>query len=152
MSSTSMSRTLPAQRVVNAVFRGLLRMPGISMIIGNRLITVHVTGRRSGRHYTVPVAYLRDGDDLWIGTSGSWRHNLHTGDEIMIRFRGRLRRVRVTTCSTQADVLDRYEAMARTNRNFAKLNGIAVIDGRVDQADVLRVWQQGAWAIKLSAE
>lgn len=136
--------------MVNAVFRGLLRTPGISAMIGSRLITVYVTGRRSGRHYAVPVAYLRDGDDLWIGTSGTWRHNLRTGDEIMIRYRGRLRRMRVTPYRQESDVVARYATMAGTNRNFARINGIDVAGGSVDQDDLHRAWREGAWAIRLS--
>ena len=62
-------RTMRAQGLVNLVVRGLLRTPGLSQIIGSRLITLYVVGRKSGRRYTVPVSYLTHGDDLLIGTS-----------------------------------------------------------------------------------
>jgi hypothetical protein len=58
-----------AQGLVNLVVRGLLRTPGLSRIIGSRLVTLYVAGRKSGRRYTVPVSYLAHGDDLLIGTS-----------------------------------------------------------------------------------
>ena len=64
-------RTMRAQGLVNLVVSGLLRTPGLSLIIGSRLVTLYVVGRKSGRRYTVPVSYLAQGDDLLIGTSGS---------------------------------------------------------------------------------
>jgi hypothetical protein len=62
-------RTMRAQGLVNLVVRGLLRTPGLSRIIGSRLVTLYVAGRKSGRRYTVLVSYLAQGDDLLIGTS-----------------------------------------------------------------------------------
>ena len=44
----------PGDRIV----RGLLRTPLLyCRVVGNRLITVYVVGRKSRRHYNVPVAY-----------------------------------------------------------------------------------------------
>jgi hypothetical protein len=51
-------RTMRAQGLVNLAVRGLLRTPGLSRIIGSRLVTLYVVGRKSGRRYTVPVSYL----------------------------------------------------------------------------------------------
>jgi hypothetical protein len=65
-------RTMRAQGLVNLVVRGLLRTPGLSRIIGSRLVTLYVVGRKSGRRYTVPVSYLAQGDDLLVGTSFGW--------------------------------------------------------------------------------
>ena len=45
------------QKPMNAVIRTLLKTPGISSGIGKRLITLHVVGRKSGKHMDVPVAY-----------------------------------------------------------------------------------------------
>jgi hypothetical protein len=59
-------RTMRAQGLLNLVVRGLLRTPGLSRIIGSRLVTLYVVGRKSGRRYTVPVSYLAQGDDLLI--------------------------------------------------------------------------------------
>jgi hypothetical protein len=47
---------MPGQRAVNLLVRGLLRTPGLAPIVGARLVTLYVVGRKSGRHYCVPVA------------------------------------------------------------------------------------------------
>lgn len=73
---------------MNLVVRGLLRTPGLSSLIGSRLLTLYLVGRKSGRRYPVPVAYLADGDDLLLGTSAGWRHNLRVSQLVAVRLRG----------------------------------------------------------------
>lgn len=63
------AHTMAGQRVVNLLVRGLLRIPGLGPIVGGRLVTLYIVGRKSGRSYSVPVAYIGDGNDLLIGTS-----------------------------------------------------------------------------------
>ena len=53
-------------RVVNPLVRGLLRSPAHGLLSG-RLALLSVTGRRSGRTFTFPVGYHRDGDRVTIG-------------------------------------------------------------------------------------
>ena len=50
-------QALRAQRLVNRVVRGLLRTPLLSRALGRRLVTLYITGRKSGRPYVIPVAY-----------------------------------------------------------------------------------------------
>ena len=58
------AQTLKAQNLVNRIVRGLLRTPLLRQLAGRRLVTVYVTGRKSGRRYAVPVAYTRHEGDL----------------------------------------------------------------------------------------
>lgn len=67
---------------MNVVVRGLLRTPGLCSLIGSRLLTLYLVGRNSERRYSVPVAYLADGDDLLLGTSAGWRHKLRLGQPV----------------------------------------------------------------------
>src|SRR5260370_6566655 len=60
-------RTMRARGLVNLAVRGLLHTPGLSWIMGSRLVTLYVAGRKSGHRYTVPVSDLAQGDDLLIG-------------------------------------------------------------------------------------
>src|SRR6201995_1665195 len=85
------AQTLALQGLANRVVRGLLRMPGLSRAMGSRLVTLYIVGRKSGRRYTIPVAYTRDDGDLLIGTPFGWGRNLRTGEPVEIRLKGRLR-------------------------------------------------------------
>jgi hypothetical protein len=67
---TVRAQTLPLQGLVNVVIRGLLRAPLLSWAVGTRLMSIYVMGRKSGRHYAVPVAYTRhNGPCSWAVSS-----------------------------------------------------------------------------------
>jgi hypothetical protein len=135
---------------MNLVVRGLLRIPGPSSLIGSRLITLYLVGRKSGRRYSVPVAYLADGDSLLLGTSAGWQHNLRTGQPTTVRLKGKVRLVDVMTYANLSDVVSAYALMARANPTFARFNGIRLSDdGEPDPSDLHLAWLGGARAIRL---
>jgi F420H(2)-dependent quinone reductase len=53
-------------RAVNPLVRTLLRSPAHGLV-SSHLALITVTGRRSGRTYTFPVGYHRDGEGVTIG-------------------------------------------------------------------------------------
>jgi hypothetical protein len=63
--ATARARTLPLQKLVNPVVRGVLRAPLLSRLAGKRLITLYVTGRKTGRRFNVPVAYTDRATTCW---------------------------------------------------------------------------------------
>jgi F420H(2)-dependent quinone reductase len=145
------ARTIPGQRLVNLVVRGLLRTPGLSALLGTRLLTLYVVGRKSGRRYPVPVAYLADGDDLLLGTSGGWRLNLRSGQPVAVRLKGKHRWADVTKYWKESDVVSAYAHMARANPTFAKFNSIRLSDdGEPDENDLHLAWLGGARAVRLT--
>jgi hypothetical protein len=80
---------MPGQRAVNLLVRAMLRTPGLAPILGGRLVTLYIVGRKSGRRYCVPVAYMAEGKDLLIGTSFGWGRNLRTGERVGLKGRRR---------------------------------------------------------------
>lgn len=139
------------QRVVNWVARGLLRTPLVSRGIGNRLITLYVVGRKSGKRYTVPVAYIRHEDALLIGTPFGWGRNLRTGEPVEVRFKGRRRTADVRVVTEEAAVVEDYAVIARENRNFANFNKIGFdAKGDPEPADLHRAWAAGARVLRLT--
>ncbi len=141
---------MPGQRFVNVLVRGLLRTPILCRIVGGRLVTLYVVGRSSGRVYPVPVAYLRHGSELLIGTSFGWGRNLRTGEPVAIRLRGKLRSATVRVSTTEPEVVSVYAHMARVNPTFAKLNTIRIgAGGEPDLRDLHLAWAGGARAIRL---
>lgn len=145
------ARTLPGQRAANAVVRGLLRVPGVSRLVGRRLVTLYVVGRSTGRQYTIPVAYEPDGDSLLVGTPFAWARNLRTGDALDVRLRGRRRRCDVEVFTDEAEVVAAYTRMARANPAFASFNSVRRgADGEPDPQDVTAAWRGGARVIRLT--
>jgi deazaflavin-dependent oxidoreductase (nitroreductase family) len=145
------ARLLAAQDLVNRIVRGLLRTPLLSRLAGRRLVTVYVTGRKSGRRYAVPVAYTRHEGDLLIGSSFGWGRNLRTGEPVTIRLKGRRRLADVLVLADEQQVAGAYAVMARDNRAFAKFNNIGFdAAGNPVPADLRLAWTAGARAFRLT--
>jgi deazaflavin-dependent oxidoreductase (nitroreductase family) len=142
---------LRAQGLVNVIVRVLLRTPGFDRVAGKYLITLHVTGRKSGKRYHVPVAYIEHDGDLLIGTAFAWARNLRTGDTIDVRHRGKPSTTDVHVHTSEADVTKLYGVIARGNSNFAGFNHITVdADGNPDEADLHQCWKDGARVLRLT--
>ena len=139
------------QGLANRVVRGLLRLPLVSRGIGGRLVTVYVVGRKSGRRYTVPVAYTRHDGVLLVGTPFAWGRNLRTGEPVNIRLKGKLRPADVEVLTDEAGVVENYAVIARDNHNFAKFNQIGFDqDGNPKPADLRQAWAAGARVFRLT--
>lgn len=145
------AKLLAVQGVVNRIVRGALRTPLVSRLAGKRLVTLYLVGRKSGRRYTVPVAYTGHDGDLLIGTPFGWARNLRTGQRVEIRLKGRRRLADVRVMTEERDVVDAYAIMASDNHAFAKFNNIALdAEGRPVRADLHLAWKAGAHAFRLT--
>jgi deazaflavin-dependent oxidoreductase (nitroreductase family) len=139
------AQTLPLQGLVNRVVRVLLRTPLLCRLAGRRLLVVYVVGRKSGRHYAVPVAYTRINESLLVGSQFGWVHNLCTGEPVHIRLLGKQRPADVEVLTEQTAVVEHLAIMARDNHQFAKFNKISLDEGGDPRPDDLRRgWAAGA--------
>jgi deazaflavin-dependent oxidoreductase (nitroreductase family) len=139
------------QGVANVVIRGLLSTPGISSGIGKYLITLYVVGRKSGRHYTIPVAYVQHEGAILIGTPFGWGKNLRTGEPLHVRYKGRRRTASVEVVKDESGVVAFYAIMCRENHNFAKFNKVRLEqDGTPNAEDLRAAWQAGARGFRLT--
>lgn len=135
----------PFQSAVNAVARGLLRIPLLSRVVGNGLIVLHVVGRKTGKRYTVPMAYLRHEGALLLGSGFAWGKNLRTGDVLEVRYKGKIRMTDVQVLTDETSVVENYAIIARRNPGFAKFNNIGFTkDGNPDPDDLHTAWVTGA--------
>lgn len=127
------------------MIRALLRAPLLGHLVGKRLVTVYFVGRKSGRHYAVPVAFTRLNGSLLIGSQFPWVRNLRSGEPVHIRLAGKRRAADVRLLTDETGVVEHLAMMARDNHQFAKFNGI-----RVDQSgdpvpeDLHLAWFAGA--------
>jgi hypothetical protein len=144
-------RTMAGQGAANRIVRGLLRAPGLNRAVGGRLVTLYVVGRKSGRRYTVPVAYTRQGGDLLIGTPFGWGRNLRSGEPVEILLKGKRRLADVEAFTDEPGVTRRYAIMCKDNKAFANFNKVSIgPDGEPSPDDLHRAWTNGARAFRLS--
>lgn len=136
---------------MNRIVRGLLRTPILCRGIGKALITLYLVGRKSGRKYTIPIAYVPHEGALLLGTPFGWGRNLRTGQPVDIRYRGKRRPADVRVVSDETGVVKLYEVMARANHNFAKFNKIRLDPaGNPNAEDLHAAWVAGARAFLLT--
>lgn len=65
-------------RAVNPALRAALRLP----VLGSQLkdfMVVEFTGRKSGRHFSVPVSAHHLNGDLYVILEAGWKHNFTDG-------------------------------------------------------------------------
>lgn len=147
------AQTLPMQRLVNVLTRTALSTPGVAKGIGQRLILLYVFGRKSGKRYAIPIAYMAYEGKVLIGTQFGWSRNLRTGDPIQVRYKGRLRSADVEVVTDEDRVAELYTLMCRDNHAFAKFHNIGIDDaGEPDPAAVREAVRHGARAILLTPQ
>ena len=72
----------------NAIVGAVLRSPAHRLLSGN-LMLLTIRGRRTGREYTFPVQYARDGDTVFVVPGGyrtkTWWRNLLEPAPVLLR-------------------------------------------------------------------
>ena len=73
----------------NDFVKFFLRTP-LYVFMGDTML-ITVTGCKTGKKYTTPVGYYRDGDTLWIisNQERTWWRNVKEGGEVEMRIRGK---------------------------------------------------------------
>jgi deazaflavin-dependent oxidoreductase (nitroreductase family) len=145
------AQVMGGQKVVNRIVSVLLRTPGVSSGIGRRLVIITVTGRKTGKRYSVPVAYTRHDGALLVGTPFAWARNMRTGEPVEVVLQGRRRQADVQVISDEDGVIAAYDTICRDNRAFAKFNNVSIgPDGTPSPGDLHQAWAGGARAYRLS--
>jgi deazaflavin-dependent oxidoreductase (nitroreductase family) len=127
-------------RLGNPVLAAVLRSPLHGMVDGG-LMLISVTGRRSGKVYTTPVNYLRDGDTLMVTSlrERTWWRNLRGTAEVVVQLKGDARRGRATLAEDEgrvAEALGRVVALAPSYARFLEVRRKP--DGTAEPEDLAR--------------
>jgi len=147
------AQVMGMQKAANAAVRTLLQVPGISASMGKRLVLINVVGRKTGKRYSVPVAYTRHEGALLVGTPFGWARNMRTGEPVEIVLQGKRRQADVQVISDEAGVVEAYGIICRDNPTFAKFNNVGIgADGAPDSGDLHSAFAHGARAYRLSPQ
>jgi deazaflavin-dependent oxidoreductase (nitroreductase family) len=145
------AQVMAGQKVANSIVRTLLRTPGVSSGMGKRLLIINVTGRKTGKKYSVPVAYTSHDGVLLVGTPFAWARNMRTGEPVEVILQGKRRQADVQVISDEDGVTAAYDVICRDNRQFAKFNKIGLgPDGAPVPGDLHAAFTAGARAYRLS--
>lgn len=75
----------------NSLMKWALTAPGLQRMVGEGVALLTFTGHRTGKSYTIPVSYHRDGDTVTVITKRqrNWWRNFEIPVEVGLRLAGR---------------------------------------------------------------
>jgi hypothetical protein len=117
---------------LNPLVATVLRSP-LHWIVSSGLMLITVTGRRTGRHYTIPVGYIEADDAIVIMVADAsrkvWWRNYHAAGpiELLLR-RTTLHGEALVLPHGSAEFRQRAEACFRRSRLIGRIFGIAYDD------------------------
>ena len=112
--------------------------------LSKSVMLITFTGRKSGRVYTTPVSYVRDGNKVTAFTHSPWVCNLRDGAPVTLRLQGQDVRGTAQVISDDLSVVAQglMDFLGRVPRD-AQFYGIALdANKHPDPADVARVARQ----------
>ena len=112
MTST-VKRSVPHPALVkmgNPLVRMLLGSP-LHGVLDDSFLVLHLTGRKTGRRYNIPVGYVDMEGKVAVVTVARWRVNLRGGADVEVTLRGRLRPANALLEEDPASVAVSYQAM-----------------------------------------
>jgi hypothetical protein len=112
MTST-VKRSVPPPTLVkmgNPLVRMLLGSP-LHGVLDDSFLVLHLTGRKTGRRYDIPVGYIDMEGKLIVVTVARWRVNLRGGADVEVTLRGCLRPMHALLDEDPASVAVNYRAM-----------------------------------------
>ncbi|MBC3191172.1 nitroreductase family deazaflavin-dependent oxidoreductase [Pseudonocardia sp. C8] len=112
---------------------------------------LEVTGRKSGRRYTIPIAYGEHGHEVLIGVAEArWLHNLTPDRPVTATVRGRRRELYPQRVTDEDTVAALYPHIVAGNRAHARFQQLRVgPDGSVHRDDLRRALARGLALIRL---
>jgi len=151
MTST-VKRSVPPPALVkmgNPLVRILLGSPLHGVLDGSFLV-LHLTGRKTGRLYNIPVGYVDMEGRLAVVTVARWRVNLRGGADVEVTRHGRRRPMHALLDEDPASVAVSYQAMIdRIGLKKAQRQlGISLPGGRAPTALELKDAAHGyGWSV-----
>lgn len=109
-------------------------------VLSNSMMLITVTGCKTGRKYTTPVGYFRDGNDLWILTSRdrTWWKNLRGGAEVDLSLKRKQTRGFAELEQNDSLVQARLCEYVKHISQAAKPMGIRMENGTPNAEDIAR--------------
>ena len=112
MTST-VKRSVPPPTLVkmgNPLVRVVLDSP-LHGMLDHSFLVLHLTGRKTGRRYDIPVGYVDMEGKRIVVTAARWRVNLRGGADVEVTLRGCLRPMHALLEQDPASVAVSYQAM-----------------------------------------
>lgn len=138
-------------KLVNAFPSIIIRSP-LHGIMSSKYAIIEFKGRKSGRTYRTPIAYVREGDQILMSTDSPWYRNLAGGAHVRMLVRGRT----VEGTARPVTDADRAAAVLRTLvdaiPSYSRPAGLAREGGRVSDGEIRRAIGAGRVSIEMKLD
>lgn len=116
-----------------------LRTP-LRVFLGDTML-ITVTGLKTGRTYSTPVGFYRDGDCLWVLTSRdrTWWRNLRHGADVSLLLGGKTVQAFAHADLEEGAVLSRLQEYLQRIPMAARSLGVRMENRELNHADLARV-------------
>jgi deazaflavin-dependent oxidoreductase (nitroreductase family) len=123
---------------MNASMKVFLKIPGLQSVIGKKIALITFTGRKSGKRYTTPVTYYRDGDTVTILTKKfrAWWRNFDTNPAMELRLAGKTYQGQASATVGDESTLPLLVAFLEHNRQDAKFYNVRIENNKPNMDDV----------------
>ena len=110
-------------RVINKIPAAVLRSP-LHPLMSGKFLLLTFTGRKSGRRYTTPVAYLEENGVFLMTTDSPWWKNLNGGGPVTVRVKGSKYEGIGETITDIAEVAQVLGRFLETQPGYGKFVGV----------------------------
>ncbi|MGI8406541.1 MAG: nitroreductase/quinone reductase family protein [Thermomicrobiales bacterium] len=134
------------------VFPSLILRSPFHAVMSQKYAIIEFTGRKTGRQYHTPIAYVRDGDRILISTDSPWWRNLSGGAPVRMRLCGRM------VSGIAVPVTDPARATAILRRlvdripSYARPAGLVRQGEKVSDGEIARAVSEGRISIEIHLE
>lgn len=140
-----------ASRAQNLFPNLILRSP-LHFVMSGKYTIIEFKGRKSGRSYSTPVAYVREGDKILITTDSPWWRNMSGGAPVTVVLRGRRVSGKGTAVTDPARSAEILRKLVDAIPSYAGPAELERTDGRVSDAEISRAVAEGRVAIEVEME
>ena len=131
-----------AARLLNALPALVLHSPAHRVLSG-RYAVLEFTGRRTGRTYRTPIAYVRDGSRVLLSTDSPWWRNLLEQPRVRLRIRGREVVGSARVIDDDAAAAAALRELVERVRGYSRPAGVQLTGGRVTDGELVRAVTTG---------
>ena len=123
----------------NDFVKFFLRTP-LYIFFGDTML-ITVTGCKTGKKYTTPVGFYRDGDSLWVisNRDRTWWRNVQNGAKVEMRIRGKDMMGFAEAILDEESVAKQVMEYVRHIPMSARALGVRVENGEPNQEDATRL-------------
>lgn len=123
-------------KMMNKIPAAVLRSP-LHPLMSKKYLLLSFTGWKSGKKYTTPMSYIREGDALLMTTDSPWWKNLRGGAPVTVRVEGHEHEGIGEAVTQHAEVVRVLGRLLDAQPGYGKYIGLkSSPSGRVDLAEL----------------